>query len=149
VLDAVLLLARVAIGMVFLYAALLKMMRPYDFLSDVYAYEILGPQFGVLLATTLPALEMAVGVCLMTGIFLEGALVAGGSLFAVFFVAQCLAVWRGLEISCGCFSAGQGGGDTIGHLTVLRTGFLLVSAFSVLIRVAAVGQRKSILHVGV
>jgi uncharacterized membrane protein YphA (DoxX/SURF4 family) len=118
---------RVALGCLFIYGSLPKIRQPYDFLSSVYEYELLGPKAGMLVAMVLPWFELMVGVCLVGGIFVSGGLLACVIMAAAFTFAIASVLYRGLEISCGCFGAT---GDLITYWTLTRA--VLVFLFSVL-----------------
>ena len=47
---------RLVLGVMFLMSALPKIRQPYDFLGDVYGYEIVGPKLGMLIAMKLPVI---------------------------------------------------------------------------------------------
>jgi len=66
---------------------------------------------------TLPWLELLVGICLIGGIFVSGAVLASIGMAAMFTFVLSSALYRGLSISCGCFGSG---GDLIGYSTVIR-----------------------------
>lgn len=118
-------LVRVGLGCLFLYSALPKVRQPYDFLGDVYAYEIVGPTLGVVMAMTLPWLELLTGICLLGGIFISGALLVSMGMAAMFTFVISWALYQGLNISCGCFGSGT---ETITYVTLIRAvGILLVS----------------------
>ncbi len=124
------LLARVSLGILFLWSALPKIRQPYDFLHDVYNYEIVGPKLGLLMAMTLPWLELVVGICLLGGVFIGGALLVCTGMTAMFVLAIGWALYQGLDISCGCFGSGAG---NITHMTLVRAlGILLASALAYL-----------------
>ena len=67
-------LVRLGIGCMFIYSSLPKIRQPYDFLANVYNFEMVGPRLGMLTAMTLPWAELLVGICLVGGIFVSGAL---------------------------------------------------------------------------
>lgn len=113
---------RVTLGCLFIYSSIPKMRQPYDFLSNVYEYEIVGPKLGLLVAMTLPWLELLVGICLVGGIFLSGALLATIAMAAMFTFVIASALSRGLQISCGCFGSH---GDVMNYSTLLRTCMIL------------------------
>ena len=108
---------RLGLGCLFLYSSLPKIRQPYDFLSSVYKYELVGPKLGVLAAMVLPRLELLVGICLVGGIFVGGALLVSIAMAAMFSFAIASALYRGLNISCGCFSAT---GGAIGYSILIR-----------------------------
>ncbi len=110
------LLVRIGLGCMFLYSSLPKIRQPYDFLSSVYKYELVGPKLGLLIAMVLPWVELFVGVCLLGSIFVGGALLVSVALGAIFTFVVGSAMYRGLEISCGCFSAA----GSIGYAALIR-----------------------------
>ncbi len=96
-----------ALGLVLLRSAAAHAGNGHHFLSTVYSYQIAGAEAGRLAAASLPAVQMALAVCLVFGWFLRGAYLAAAVLFAGFAAAQSSALGRGLDISCGCFGAGD------------------------------------------
>jgi uncharacterized membrane protein YphA (DoxX/SURF4 family) len=124
---------RLGLGCLFLWSSLPKIRQPYDFLSDVYEYELVGPKLGMLTAMTLPWLELLVGVCLVGGIFVSGALLASIEMAAMFTFVLASALYRGLEISCGCFSAS--GGGIISYSTLIRAFVILLFSIAAYISV--------------
>lgn len=116
---------RLGLGCLFLYSSLPKIRQPYDFLSAVYGYELVGPQMGLLVAMVLPWAELLTGVCLLGGVFVPGALLASAGMSALFTVVIGWALYQGLQISCGCFGAEA---SRITLLTLMRAvGVLLLS----------------------
>ena len=75
---------RIGIGCIFIWGSLPKIRQPYDFLSSVYGYELVGPRLGMFVAMTLPWLELFVGICLIGGIFVGGALLTSAGMAAMF-----------------------------------------------------------------
>ncbi len=112
------LLVRLGIGCMFIYSSLPKIRQPYDFLANVYNFELVGPKLGMLTAMILPWAELLVGICLVGGIFVSGALLVSICLGAMFTFVLASALYRGLNISCGCF--GSSFADTIGYSTLVR-----------------------------
>jgi len=120
------LIVRLGLGCLFLWSSSLKLLQPYDFLSNVYSYELVGPKLGMLTAIILPWLELFVGLCLIGGIFVSGALVVTIGMAALFTFTLSLAVYKGLEITCGCFGDNS---EVVNFTTVLRAiGLMLLSA---------------------
>jgi len=112
------LVVRLGLGCMFLYSSLPKIRQPYDFLSNVYNFELVGPKLGLLTAMTLPWVELLVGICLIGGIFISGALLVSIGMGAMFSFVIGSALYRGLNISCGCFSASSV--EQIGYTTLIR-----------------------------
>jgi putative oxidoreductase len=127
------LVVRLALGCLFLYSSLPKIRQPYDFLSSVYNYELVGPKLGVFVAMTLPWLELLVGVCLVGGIFVSGALLASIGMSAMFTFVIAFALYQGLEISCGCFSTSAKG--VVSYTTLIRTFLILLFSIAAYIGV--------------
>ncbi len=120
------LVVRLAVGCIFIASSIPKLRQPYDFLASVYSYELVGPELGVIIAMVLPWLELLVGICLVGGIFVTGALLASIGMCAMFSFVLASALWRGLEISCGCFN--PSGTGVIGYWTAVRAAALLLAA---------------------
>jgi len=119
------LVVRLTLGAMFISSSLPKIRLPYAFLSDVYGYELVGPKMGVLVAMTMPWLELFVGVCLVGGVFVGGALLASIAMGAMFTFVLASALYRRLDISCGCFSSG---GGKISYVTLIRA--IVITALS-------------------
>lgn len=119
-------LVRVGLGCMFLISALPKIRQPYDFLGDVYGYEVVGPKLGMLVAMTMPWVELVVGVCLLGSIFVGGALLISAGMGVMFTFVLSWAVYQGLDISCGCFGAGT---STIGYGTIVRAVVITAVSF--------------------
>jgi putative oxidoreductase len=122
--EVFLYLVRIGIGCMFIWSSLPKIRQPYDFLSSVYSYELVGPKLGMFIAMTLPWLELLVGICLIGGIFISGALLASIAMAAMFTLVLGSALHNGLEIACGCFGAGPT--DIITYNTWARAGAILL-----------------------
>jgi len=109
------LLARLAVGGVFIYAGLLKALAPAEeFAYAIETYKVLNSQLSLYSAYLAPWLELWAGLLLVCGVFTRlNALFTGAML--VFFELLLGQAWlRGLPItSCGCF--GSGGSNSIGR----------------------------------
>ncbi len=120
------LVVRLVLGAMFIASSLPKIRLPYAFLSDIYGYELVGPKIGVLVAMTLPWLELFVGVCLVGGVFVGGALLVSVAMGAMFTFVLASALVRKLDISCGCLSSNAAG--KISYLTLIRA--IVIMLFS-------------------
>jgi cobalt-zinc-cadmium efflux system protein len=96
--------ARLILGGVFIYASLDKILHPAAFAQAVFNYQILPAQLINLMALILPWLELILGVLLLSGIWLSGAVLGVNLLMIIFLGALVFNTARGLNISCGCFS---------------------------------------------
>jgi uncharacterized membrane protein YphA (DoxX/SURF4 family) len=149
IVDYAFLLFRIGIGLMFVISSIPKLIHPYDFLSHIYKYEMLGPTAALFLASILPALELVIGACLIGGIFIEGTLLMASVLLAVFSVAELSVLLRGLEMSCGCFSVAGAGAGKISYLTALRTLSLCLLAGLTYFRLSAAKANRHLLFSGI
>lgn len=113
------LIIRLGFGCLFIWSSLPKLRHPYDFLSSVYGYELVGPKLGMFTAMVIPWIELLVGICLIGGVFVSGALLTCVVLLAIFSFCHGSVLYRGLAISCGCFSTSSP--DLISYTTLIRT----------------------------
>jgi uncharacterized membrane protein YphA (DoxX/SURF4 family) len=98
--------ARLLLGVVFVYAGVLKLPDPAAAERAVRAYRLLPETLVGAAAFGLPVLEIAVGLALLAGVFVRTAAVATSVLLALY-IAAIGSVWaRGLSIDCGCFGTG-------------------------------------------
>ena len=124
------LIARLVLGGVLLYAGYPKVRDVAGFIHAVNGYDLL-PDWGVLLvASTLPWVECAVGASLILGGWTRGGALVATVLVAAFTGATSSAVIRHLDISCGCFSAE---GSTVSWSDVALHGTLIVPAIFLLV----------------
>ena len=136
----VVLIARLALATVFIYAAAAKLRQPWQlFTMTIDSYQMHLPVAIVnLLAQTLPWMELAIGLALIIGWKLRWFAAIAALLLAGFFSVMLRAYLRGLVIDCGCF----GPGERLGVKTLIRDGSLF--AFSAALAVAAFHlQRKT------
>lgn len=121
----VVLILRVVLAAVFVYAAWSKLRQPWlVFAMAIDAYDLL-PQWAVMtLARALPWVELALGILLLTGLWLRQAAVVASALLMVFFGVMLRSYAKGLEIDCACF----GLGEAISLKTLVRDGVLVLSA---------------------
>jgi uncharacterized membrane protein YphA (DoxX/SURF4 family) len=115
---AFVLVVRLGLGVMFIASSVPKILQPYMFLGNVYAYELVGPKIGLVVAMVLPWLELLVGACLVGGVFVGAGLLAGTGMGVLFTFVLASALYRHLDISCGCFSTAAVG--KISYLTVTR-----------------------------
>lgn len=119
------LVLRILLGLVFLYAAYTKLRQPWLlFALSIDAYRLL-PSWAVFsVARTLPWIEVALGLMLLTGFLLRWAAPAASVLLLAFYGAMIHAYAAGGGIDCGCFGAGE----AVSIKTLLRDGALVAGA---------------------
>ena len=124
----IILVCRIALGGIFIYASLDKIAHPAEFAKAIGNYHVLPFGLENLLALTLPWLELLAGVALITGVMVDGAAIMVIIMNIVFIFAISQALARGISIECGCFSVTTEGGDNIGLQTIIRDiGYLILS----------------------
>ena len=134
---------RLGLGILLLYSGLLKLRHPQQFLSSVYSYQLVGREAGKAIAIAVPFLELTIGGCLICGIYVGGALIGSFLLGVLFSSATASALYRGLDISCGCFGADVGGpegGGGITRLTVVRAAMVSAASLAALVPVLLIGR---------
>lgn len=124
------LVARLIIGGLFIYASIYKVLNPTDFSVTVRNYTILPLEWTNLVAITLPWVELGSGLFLVLGVLIRPSALLTTGMMAVFLAALIYAYSVGLDIDCGCFSASTESSGKIGPLYLIRdTLLLLTSAF--------------------
>jgi uncharacterized membrane protein YphA (DoxX/SURF4 family) len=134
--------ARILMGAVFLSASYDKILNPQAFAEAVYNYQIL-PDFAVnAVALALPWIELAAGLCLITGIWLPGGVLVCALLMFVFTAALVFNQIRGLDVHCGCFTT-QAAHGPAGMWTVIRDLFFLALSGYLLVRTVFIPRQKT------
>ena len=119
---------RVLLGGVFLYAAYTKLSRPSMlFALSIDSYQLLPPWAVIVVARTLPWVELGLGVLLVVGYQLRYVAATASGLLLVFFGVMLRSYSKGLGIDCGCF----GVGEALGPKTLVRDGLLVLVSIGV------------------
>ena len=143
-----LVLGRVALGAIFLYAAFAKLyfdgawhLRDYHFFfaMAIDSYKMLPLSVVEWMARILPWFELLLGALLIVGIGLRWAGSITTALLLVFIGAMTRAKILGLEINCGCF----GNNEKLGTVTLIRDSSLLVLALAVTIGAFLIKRRRA------
>ena len=94
---------RIILGVVFIYASIDKIVDPIKFSKAIDNYHITPVSLNNLAALIIPMLELVVGVCLITGFFINGSLfiIIFLLIWFIFIISQAL--YRGIDLHCGCF----------------------------------------------
>jgi uncharacterized membrane protein YphA (DoxX/SURF4 family) len=145
---ALLFLGRVALGLIFLYAAYAKLyfngswhLGDYNFFFGmaINSYNLLPLWAVEWMARVLPWVELLLGAFLIIGVGLRWAGSIASALLLVFIVAMTRAYILGLEIVCGCF----GNNEKLGPGTLIRDSSMLVLALAVTIGAFLIKRRKA------
>ncbi len=122
-----LLIGRLAFAAIFLFAAYAKLKpqaaMPWSvasvktslsmFAMQVDSYQLLSPQAVSAAAHWLPFIELALGLWLLSGLWLRYSSLFTTLLLGGFFALMVRTYSMGLEINCGCFGPGEQTGDEI------------------------------------
>jgi uncharacterized membrane protein YphA (DoxX/SURF4 family) len=103
--KSVLLVFRLVVGGVFIWAGLLKIMDPLEFAQNIANYRVFSPALSLLAAIVLPWLEILCGVLVIFGIFRSASSLLLSGLLAAFLVLIMVTIFRGLDVDCGCFGS--------------------------------------------
>jgi putative oxidoreductase len=94
---------RIGLAAVFIYAGVAKVRDTEAFFWDIHHFEITPPDVSLILAVSLPWIEIIAGFALILGRLYLGGITICGLLSAIFLGAIGSAWYRGLDITCGCF----------------------------------------------
>lgn len=103
------LLVRLALGGVFAYASIHKIMEPASFAKVIYGYYLFPDSTINLIAITLPYIELICALCLMTGVLPVSSSIIISVMLISFMIAISINLIRGHEFDCGCFSVKNSG----------------------------------------
>ncbi len=110
--DYLTLIVRLAVGVIFIYASIYKIIEPSDFARSIWYYHMVPGSLINLMALILPWVELICGVMLIVGALYDGAVVLVNLMTVMFIIALVSAIARNLDIECGCFKAAQGATDS-------------------------------------
>jgi uncharacterized membrane protein YphA (DoxX/SURF4 family) len=122
------LIARLLLGAIFIAASIDKIAHPAEFAKIVSNYHILPGQLVNAVALILPWLEAILGLFILCGWWLAGAVGLADLLLLVFFIAIAQAVARGIDLHCGCFSTSAAGPPQTGWYLARDMIFLMLGA---------------------
>ena len=95
-------LMRILLGGVFLVAGGAKLYDPRAFARIISAYGLLPEELLVPAAIGIPSIELLAGLCLLFKV--RGSLAAVCGLLTCFLFVLGYAIWKNLDVDCGCFS---------------------------------------------
>ncbi len=95
---------RFVLGIVFVVASLDKLLHPAAFARSISHYDLVPLKAINLMAICLPWIELCCGLALIFGLGIKANLLVVVGLLGIFIVAILSVLYRGLDISCGCFT---------------------------------------------
>ena len=124
-------ITRIILGAVFLWASFGKILEPGDFARSISNYHIVP--FGIenIIALILPWLELLIGMGLILGIMVDGSVQISAILLIMFILMIGQAMLRGFNIECGC---GLKEGEMIGLNKILENIVFIGGAYIVMQR---------------
>jgi uncharacterized membrane protein YphA (DoxX/SURF4 family) len=122
-----LLLLRIVLGLIFIFAAIEKIAVPKSFSVSIANYKLLPVELINIPAIILPWIELTSGLLLLLGIAVKENSAILTFLLIVFTIAVIISLFRGLNIDCGCF--GTIYGEQIGLLKVCENILLIIIGF--------------------
>lgn len=120
-----LLIIRIILGFVFIYAGAEKISDPEAFAISISNYRLLPIESLNFFAITLPWIELVAGVLILFGISVKENSSIICSMLLVFTIAIVISLFRGLSIDCGCF----GKGSQIGLLKLGENTLMIIGSF--------------------
>jgi uncharacterized membrane protein YphA (DoxX/SURF4 family) len=151
--KTLLVLGRLALAVIFLFAAYAKM-KPQAgmnwsvasvktslamFAMGVDSYQLLSTAGVEFVSHWLPPFELFLGLWLLTGIALRYSALVTALLLGGFFAVQFHVYLQGKEISCGCF----GPGERLGPLSLLRDASFIAVAITIAIGAFVVHRKRA------
>jgi uncharacterized membrane protein YphA (DoxX/SURF4 family) len=100
---------QIALGVLFVSAALPKIVDPPSFAHMVYNYRLLPGPLVNPTALAMPWAELMMGIALICGIWRRTAASLVGALLLLFIVVISFNLLRGNAIDCGCFDVTAAG----------------------------------------
>jgi uncharacterized membrane protein YphA (DoxX/SURF4 family) len=100
---------QIALGAIFVAAALPKLVDPPSFAHMIYNYRLLPSGLINITALTMPWLEILTGLALILGIWVRPARWLIAAMLVVFIIAISINLARNNAIDCGCFDVSAAG----------------------------------------
>lgn len=130
-LSIIVLIARILIGGILIYASIDKIVDPSGFARTIDNYHLIPFGLENIMAIILPWLELIIGLCLIIGVFIDGAAFLVIIMMVVFISAITYAILNGYNIECGC---GLKPGELIGIQKIIEDITYLILAWMILKR---------------
>ena len=130
-LSIVILTARMLIGGILIYSSFEKFIDPSGFADAINNYHIIPFGLENSFAIILPWIELIIGICLILGVFIDGAAVIVIIIMVVFIIAITYAIISGYNIECGC---GLKPGEMVGIQKIIEDSTYLILALIILKR---------------
>jgi uncharacterized membrane protein YphA (DoxX/SURF4 family) len=100
---------QIALGIIFIVAAVEKIADPPGFAHMIYNYRILPGGLINISALIMPWVELLCGLALVLGVWTRAARTIVALMLVMFIVAISINLMRGHAIDCGCFDVSAAG----------------------------------------
>jgi len=127
---------RIALGALFIWAALTKLADMAGFAQDVANYRVVPAGPVPFVASAVVGIELLAGIALVAGVMERAAAAVIAALLIGFTVFLSQALLRGIDLRCGCF----GGDEPASWWTVARD--LVMLAAAILVARGPAAQRQ-------
>jgi uncharacterized membrane protein YphA (DoxX/SURF4 family) len=124
-----LVLFRLVLGGLFVYAGIVKAIAPLDFAQSIRNYDLVGQSLSFIAAIILPWLEILAGLALAAGVWKRASALIISGLLVFFILLTLVTILRGLDVDCGCFGAIE---RKAGFGVVLEDAAMLAMALAIL-----------------
>jgi uncharacterized membrane protein YphA (DoxX/SURF4 family) len=101
------LVLRIIVGSIFFYTGFIKIHNPGEFALMIQNYQMVPVILTNLLAILIPWLEIYTGLFIFLGLFSRASALTLSFLTSIFVIALLSALFRGLDIDCGCYGSGS------------------------------------------
>ena len=132
---------RIALGLIFIWAAGPKIVNPADFARIIANYKLLPTALIPAAALILPWIEIICGLLLVCGRFIKGSAGIVNSLLGVFILALIISAVRGLDVQCGCFTVSAAAQKSIAYYLLRDLIFLAMGAWVLYYRLRLDGRQ--------
>jgi putative oxidoreductase len=96
---------RLVVGGVFIWAGVLKVVDPLGFAQSIMNYQVFPRALAFIIALVLPWVEVIAGGLLIVGLFKRSSALLVSLMLIGFIGLVALALARGIDTSCGCFGS--------------------------------------------
>ena len=100
-----LLIGRLFVGIPLIVSATIHFAGPFFFYEAVIQYQMFEAGHARWVAAFIMNCSILLGTSVVFFASFRAAILSAGFLYCMFFLAQLIAIFRGLNISCGCFGA--------------------------------------------
>lgn len=119
-------IGRIVVAGVFLFAGFNKLTDPAAFAQDIANYQVFPHWSWNLAAAIVPITEILAALALLIGFKRRAAAIVLGALDVAFIGLIASVIWRGIDLSCGCFGEATAASN-VGWPMLLRDVALLLA----------------------